>query len=713
MAEDSLEYYQDLIISIGVELSNLSSSLPTSSPISTASPSLRSRERRATTTLPFPCYDWECVTRDVESRKADSASLGTFGSTRLKLPLTPSDSRTDESTSSTRSLNQTEEIDRSIAIQNDLVDLRTDLSRKEELNEQETLRDQHTDVEASGFENDSSTPFTHLTDHTRNQLDEISPTSSGSNRNFQKCCRDLDADEIIRRLTDFELEREQKGLPLTDCTVIFTTSENGIKTLRISDLTDDQNPIRACFRVNKQKANVLEYAKSMAANELNRIIGNLKTTENSENDKFEFPFVRLARNVFRQTFRTNSTEKTNFGRSFMSTKIVSEYNSELPLFVHCMMKILLYVVENLNAEGLFRTATTLTQATECRDVCNSLSVNDPLPEVYCNESMMTVLADVFKKFFREVPNKLISPNISAALNKCMLIEDIDDRLHAMRCCVLLMDSCKRNVLFTLSAFLLRISKHQINTKMSLDSLITIFAPNICKFELLTSSKDDDCPIMNYKQLSRTLTFVIENIYQVMSIPTSFLEEAADLTLTNLANFTSLFADHMRYNTNLQTIQTFTGEREQVEFRAEATIEGNPVEILVALLDRTWNHTVFEYGESQIVDGCRTLIQCRTKRCASDDPPFLISRYIDYILLPDSKFPVYALFERIYPNDSDSEIGTLTYFLFPFTNNLYKTVVLLLTSIKTDVPQPFPYVAEDSLRILHALHSRVHSSQTYA
>ncbi|KAI6187713.1 hypothetical protein M3Y98_00274400 [Aphelenchoides besseyi] len=690
MAEHSLEYYQDLIISIGVELSNLSSSLPTSSPVSTASPSLRPRERRATTTLPFPCYDWECVSRDVESKRADSASLGTFGSTRLKRSLTPSNSRTDESTTSTRSLNQTEEISRTIDIQNDFVDLQTDLSRKDRLNEQETLRDEHADIDINRFVNDSSAPFTHSTDHTHNQLDEISPTSSGSNRNFQKCCRDLDTDEIIRQLADFELEREQKG-----------------------DLTDDQNPIRACFRVNKQKANVLEYAKSMAANELNRIIGSLKTTENSENDKFEFPFVRLARNVFRRTFRTNSTEKTNFGRSFMSTKIVSEYNSELPLFIHCMMKILLYVAKNLNAEGLFRTATTLTQATECRDVCNSLSVNDQLPEVYCNESMVTVLADVFKKFFREAPNKLISSNISAALNKCMLIEDFDDRLHAMRCCVLLMNSCERNVLFTLSAFLLRISKHQINTKMSLESLITIFAPNICKFELLTSSKDDDCPIMSYKQLSRTLTFVIENIYQVMSIPASFLEEAADLTLTNLANFTSLFTDHMRYKSNLQTIQTFTGEREQVEFRAEATIDGHPVDILIALVNWTWDHTVFEYCETLSVDGRRTLIQCRTKRCGPDDPPFLITRYIDYILLPDLKFPVYVLLERIYPNDSDSEIGNMTYFFIPCTNNLYKTVVLLLTSIKTDVLQPFPYVAEDSLRILHALHSRVQKSQTYA
>ncbi|KAI6241748.1 hypothetical protein M3Y99_00337800 [Aphelenchoides fujianensis] len=432
MEDHSIDYYQELLFSIGEELSNLPSSLPTPSPSSsTGSSAQHPRVQRAKTTLPapFPRYAWEC-SRDEPPGGSFGSSPGrmsTRSRTRFKSPLTPMSSRTIDSPISTPSVDIADGSTASIHSQKGVIE--TPLEFRDELK-----------VQVPDLVDDKA----HL---------DSPATASTSAAHDENCLSDAPDDtDIINCLTDFELEREQRGSRLTDCVIPLVLADDTITSLKIVDLTEENNPVRRCLRMNRQKANVLEHARQTAEEELADICKQTKANDEEQAEAFPSHFVRVARNVLRRTFRRNAEEKRMFGRSLVSTKLASKFNSELPLFVHYIMSILLYAAEKCQIHGLFRTAAVASEALECREQCNRLGVNDPLPEAYCREAAIPVLADVFKKFLREIPNKLISSHVCSMMSACMSLEDYESRLHALRCCVLLMDKCQRNALFVALLF---------------------------------------------------------------------------------------------------------------------------------------------------------------------------------------------------------------------------------------------------------------------
>lgn len=226
--------------------------------------------------------------------------------------------------------------------------------------------------------------------------------------------------------------------------------------------------------------------------ELGKLLNESIDKENCPNWplRSEHKLSKRLSNSIRKARRLSSygIRKEIFGRSLGSIKSSSNVHSPFPLFVHQMFAILLHEARLNNIEGLLRTSASKNKLDEAYKLCSVLSVNDSLPMELCNSHNVFILADLLKRFLREIPGSLLSQHAWQFMIRCFKLGlyfivillvynfkiyscifvylDGKDRLLGLQYCVLLLNSSQREALFTLGAFFLKLSHYQHNTLVS-------------------------------------------------------------------------------------------------------------------------------------------------------------------------------------------------------------------------------------------------------
>ena len=148
-------------------------------------------------------------------------------------------------------------------------------------------------------------------------------------------------------------------------------------------------------------------------NELGKLLNESVDKENCFPHRQEHKLSKRLSNSIRKARRLSSYgyRKEIFGRALTFMRSTSNINSPFPLFIHQILVILLHEAQSSNVEGLLRTSASKNKLDETYKVINVLNVNDQLPHDLCNSHNVFILADLLKRFLREIPETLLSQKV--------------------------------------------------------------------------------------------------------------------------------------------------------------------------------------------------------------------------------------------------------------------------------------------------------------
>ncbi|CAD5221174.1 unnamed protein product [Bursaphelenchus xylophilus] len=335
---------------------------------------------------------------------------------------------------------------------------------------------------------------------------------------------------------------------------------------------------------------------------------------------------RLA-NSIRSLKLKKEQRKGTFQRNLKEIRNRSDINSPLPVFIHCIMDAILNQASQAANTGLFRTAALKTRVEELRKTCENLDANDVLPLTLADSSNLIILADIFKQFIREIPGQLLSKPIWQLMMKCVNKKwcNQDEQFDALRACIALIDLDKRDALCIIMFFLKRLSKYSDVTLMTVDNLVSVFMPTICKLQNDNNDTPDDY-LANCKSLTALLSLLISEADDFFKLPTVILVELeSPLSSKRKRNMN----DHLKYDqrqlSHSGIISSYSLKTNQ-EYRSDAVLEMNTVDLFRFLIEnRTWDPTFTSYQYLKTVSDDIELISARTKWCPSDAEAICISR----------------------------------------------------------------------------------------
>ncbi|KAI6176550.1 hypothetical protein M3Y97_00810200 [Aphelenchoides bicaudatus] len=508
---------------------------------------------------------------------------------------------------------------------------------------------------------------------------------------------DLEPQDCLRLVELFhELTRDSQISLQTDSSSDFifdySSLDGTIFKLRTRDLTSINNSNPLFCRIKTQSVHFLMRVREQVVSELSKLLNESIEKENFGHwQRHEHKLSKRLSNSIRKARRLSSYgyKKDIFGRSLVSIRSHSNQGSPFPLFIHQALAILLYEAESHSTEGLMRTASSKSKLDVYYKLCNTLNVNDSLPAELCSALNVYILADLLKRFLREIPESLLPQHVWQLMVQCYKLESAE-RLLGLQYCVLLLNSSQREALFIVGAFLLELSRYKSNTLMDLNALVTVIMPNITEMEAIDPLEQGS----KCKGLMATLTFLIENIYDVMCMPSKLMINSNEkfvyqIALNNIAfnvsycHLQNTYWRNERVEMNDMLVKSRIDyndlNSEPVEFRVETQINASGSSIFACLIDsnRYWDPTFNAYKRHGFVDEeSDEIVECRLyitknqsiylKRCSG--------RIYD-----EKQAQVYVLIEKSFSRAEDRQVEfNQTFLIQPL--DVYNSKVILLSSI---------------------------------
>jgi hypothetical protein len=182
--------------------------------------------------------------------------------------------------------------------------------------------------------------------------------------------------------------------------------------------------------------------------------------------------------------------------SLSDTQAKTVDGSSLPRFVH---DIINYLDRNAcSVEGVFRKNGMKSRIQEIKECCSKLEPNQQIPNYLLMESQVHDIADVLKQYLRELPECLMTDQISEILENS--VTELPESKHfgmfcllflysiigkiitaALHYCILVMPPENRQVLMILLKFLSKIANSSNINQMSAQNLATCLMPTLFRF----------------------------------------------------------------------------------------------------------------------------------------------------------------------------------------------------------------------------------------
>jgi len=215
-----------------------------------------------------------------------------------------------------------------------------------------------------------------------------------------------------------------------------------------------------------------------------------------------------------------------------SKNIKDDQYFTIPLFLFDAFN---YLNNHLNVEGLFRKSGSTGRQKILREMtekegtftkCDFLNPHD--------------IASLVKQFFRELPNPLFTSQLTPSFLKCLTINNSNDSHDAILMCTLLLPDEHLRVLKYLVKCVNKIANHSLETKMTIQNLGIVFAPNL----LSVSGKD-----RNSEKAMRETTEIVDVVFKnedkIGMVADELFDRAASLHLDGAVM--SSFGDEVEDN----------------------------------------------------------------------------------------------------------------------------------------------------------------------
>ncbi|XP_002740839.1 uncharacterized protein LOC100370086 [Saccoglossus kowalevskii] len=174
--------------------------------------------------------------------------------------------------------------------------------------------------------------------------------------------------------------------------------------------------------------------------------------------------------------RSSSQEPTSFNGVFgnklgyvASIVVDHETGCTVPKF---LVEAVTFLEKYLKSEGLFRKSGSHARQKDLKQ---------KIQDGYCSipaDSQVYDIAGLFKQFFRELSDPLLTYRLHDAFMKCYLLEEeIDQQYAVLLLCNLLPVSHLHTLQYTMK-FLMRVADHSKENKMDASNLAVVLAPNL-------------------------------------------------------------------------------------------------------------------------------------------------------------------------------------------------------------------------------------------
>ncbi|XP_021923090.1 uncharacterized protein LOC110831423 isoform X2 [Zootermopsis nevadensis] len=193
---------------------------------------------------------------------------------------------------------------------------------------------------------------------------------------------------------------------------------------------------------------------------------------------------------------------------------------EVPCFV---ARACSYIKQHIQTEGIFRKAGSTSRQRE-------LKASVECGKMFGPEHHVIDVANILKKFFRELPEPLIPHAYHEVLLRCLLLKDNKTEGILLTC--LLIPTVHINTLAYLMQFLQEVASHSDTNKMDVTNLALIIAPSVMPVE-------EKIVVYGTSRLSHHVEVVellISNADKIGNLPESIRERlAANNSVPSLSN----------------------------------------------------------------------------------------------------------------------------------------------------------------------------------
>uniref|UniRef100_A0A914XZ63 Rho-GAP domain-containing protein n=1 Tax=Panagrolaimus superbus TaxID=310955 RepID=A0A914XZ63_9BILA len=151
--------------------------------------------------------------------------------------------------------------------------------------------------------------------------------------------------------------------------------------------------------------------------------------------------------------------KNKFSRPQTSAPIVKNRLFGMPLFMiqaqngngcpfpKFIMDIMEYLKETaIDVDGIFRRCGSQKRIQEMREICDSLSCHDSLPEEFKTVNFINELSDLLKLYLRTLPQKLVPESITEIVTSAISANPPEKHLHIMKLMVLILPAFQKILL---------------------------------------------------------------------------------------------------------------------------------------------------------------------------------------------------------------------------------------------------------------------------
>ncbi|CAH1261715.1 ARHGAP11A [Branchiostoma lanceolatum] len=178
-----------------------------------------------------------------------------------------------------------------------------------------------------------------------------------------------------------------------------------------------------------------------------------------------------------------------------------------------------FLEEHMETEGIFRKSGSHARQKD-------LKIKVDEGGEYGEASVLDV-ANLFKQFFRELPDPLFTHRLHSCLLKAQEIQQDRDRIMALLSVCAMLPTLHLNTLQYTMAFLARLAARADANKMDENNLALIMTPNLMPTPEKTAMDISSERLL--KMQTEVVKFLIQNSHSIGAVPDSVLERAAQMS----------------------------------------------------------------------------------------------------------------------------------------------------------------------------------------
>ncbi|KAI8486927.1 Rho GTPase-activating protein 11A [Branchiostoma belcheri] len=178
-----------------------------------------------------------------------------------------------------------------------------------------------------------------------------------------------------------------------------------------------------------------------------------------------------------------------------------------------------FLEEHIETEGIFRKSGSHARQ---KDLKIKLDEGGEF-----GEASVLDVANLFKQFFRELPDPLFTHRLHSCLLKAQEIQQDRDRILALLSVCAMLPTLHLNTLQYTMSFLARLAARADSNKMDENNLALVMTPNL--MPTLEKTCVDISSDKLLKMQTEIVKFLIQNSHSIGAVPDSVLERAAQLS----------------------------------------------------------------------------------------------------------------------------------------------------------------------------------------